>query len=209
MSRTSSNVSSLTPGKQPFTFARNGDAEEEEEEEEDEEEFVYPGAAEEEDSGATSAPSEVPATHAGAAEPASGVSSTHLDAPSTSAPGAMLTEASPVSPLPPPPSAAVSTADVSPTPPPRQASPAQLEALYAAASSGDLPLLERTIRNASQSANVEPFSLVNGASSRTGLTALHAAASRGFAEIVQWLVEKCGAIPDLEDKEGELHCKAI
>lgn len=114
------------------------------------------------------------------------------------------------------------------------ASPAQLEALYAAASSGDLPLLQRTINhsvnnasvsnylvdnasvdysvdstlvdrysvdnasvsnylvnnysvnNALQTGNLESFSLVNGASSRTGLTALHAAASRGYIDIVKW-----------------------
>ena len=66
------------------------------------------------------------------------------------------------------------------------ASPAQLEALYAAASSGDLSLLQRIINNALQTGNVESFSLVNGASSRTGLTALHAAASRGYIDIVEW-----------------------
>jgi hypothetical protein len=75
----------------------------------------------------------------------------------------------------------------SPTPPTQtHASPAQLEALYAAASSGDLPLLQGIVRNASQTGNVEPFSLVNDASSRTGLTALHASASRGYLDIVQW-----------------------
>jgi len=66
------------------------------------------------------------------------------------------------------------------------ASPAQLEALYAAASSGDLPLLQRIINNALQTGNVESFSLVNGTSSRTGLTALHAAASRGYIDVVKW-----------------------
>ncbi|KAH9045204.1 hypothetical protein EDB85DRAFT_6595 [Lactarius pseudohatsudake] len=95
----------------------------------------------------------------------------------------------------------------SPSPPTQtHASPAQLEALYAAASSGDLPLLQGIIRNASETSNVEPFSLVNDASSRTGLTALHASASRGYLDIVKWLVESCGAIPDLEDKEGEPPC---
>ncbi|KAL4264570.1 hypothetical protein AB1N83_004346 [Pleurotus pulmonarius] len=45
----------------------------------------------------------------------------------------------------------------------------------------------------------------------TGSTALHAAASRGYLDIVQWLVEQCGAMPDLEDKEGEtaLHKAAL
>jgi Ankyrin repeats (many copies) len=101
------------------------------------------------------------------------------------------------------------------------ASPAQLEALYAAASSGDLSLLQRIINNALQTGNVESFSLVNGASSRTGLTALHAAASRGYIDIVKWckaslylvrmlsderhiVIEACGAIIDLEDREGEV-----
>jgi hypothetical protein len=77
--------------------------------------------------------------------------------------------------------------DSSLAPPPQtHASPAQLEALYAAASSGDLTLLQRIIRNALQTGNVEPFSLVNDASSRTGLTGLHAAASRGYLDIVKW-----------------------
>lgn len=66
------------------------------------------------------------------------------------------------------------------------ASPAQLEALYAASSSGDLSYLQRIISNALQNGNVESFSLVNGVSSRTGLTALHAAASRGYIDIVKW-----------------------
>jgi hypothetical protein len=79
------------------------------------------------------------------------------------------------------------TPSPSPTPPAQtHASPAQLEALYAAASSGDLPLLQGIVRNASQTGNVEPFSLVNDASSRTGLTALHASASRGYLDIVKW-----------------------
>ncbi|KZT20806.1 ankyrin [Neolentinus lepideus HHB14362 ss-1] len=101
-------------------------------------------------------------------------------------------------PLPPPPTA-------------QHASPAQLEALYAASSSGDLRLLQNLIRNARQSENVEAFALVNDASSRTGLTALHAAASRGYLDIVKWLMEECGAMADIEDREGEtaLHKAAL
>jgi hypothetical protein len=76
-------------------------------------------------------------------------------------------------------------------------------------------------KNALESGDVEPFALANDASSRTGLTALHAAASRGYLEIVRWreykpiqyasadkstcvVIEECGAMPDLEDKEGEV-----
>ncbi|KIJ20142.1 hypothetical protein PAXINDRAFT_160774 [Paxillus involutus ATCC 200175] len=82
-------------------------------------------------------------------------------------------------------------------------SPAQFEALSAAASSGDLPLLKRLFATALQGGDLESFALANDASSRTGLTALHAAASRGYLDIVQWLIEDCGAIPGLEDREGE------
>ncbi|KAK0499801.1 ankyrin repeat-containing domain protein, partial [Armillaria luteobubalina] len=88
-----------------------------------------------------------------------------------------------------------------PTPP--APSPAQLEALYAAASSGDLPLLKKLFATALESSNIGSFSLANVASSRTGFTTLHAAASRGYLDVVTWLVEDCGAMPDLEDKEGE------
>ncbi|KAI6034236.1 hypothetical protein PISMIDRAFT_86794, partial [Pisolithus microcarpus 441] len=82
-------------------------------------------------------------------------------------------------------------------------SPAQLEALCAAASSGDLVLLKKLFSTALQSNELEPFALANDASSRTGFTALHSAASRGFLDIVRWLIEECGAMPDLEDREGE------
>jgi Ankyrin repeats (many copies) len=72
---------------------------------------------------------------------------------------------------------------------PRQCNPpsaAQLESLCAAASSGDLPLLKRLFRNALETGDVEPFGLANDASSRTGFTALHVAASRGYLEMVKW-----------------------
>lgn len=65
-------------------------------------------------------------------------------------------------------------------------SPAQLESLYAAASSGDLSLLKQLFRNALQTGDVEEFALANDASSRTGQTALHAAARKGFLDIVKW-----------------------
>lgn len=65
-------------------------------------------------------------------------------------------------------------------------SPAQLESLYAAASSGDLTLLKRLFKSALETGDVQPFSLANDASSRTGFTALHAAASRGYLHIVKW-----------------------
>jgi hypothetical protein len=60
-------------------------------------------------------------------------------------------------------------------------SPAQLEALYSAASSGDLSMLKKLFHG-----EVEAFALANDASIRTGLTALHVAASRGHTDIVRW-----------------------
>ena len=78
----------------------------------------------------------------------------------------------------------------SPPPPPRQLkrkpTQAQLEALYAAASSNDLRLLQDLFKDACQNEDVEEFALANDAAVRTGLTALHAAASRGYLEVVQW-----------------------
>lgn len=108
-----------------------------------------------------------------------------------------------------------------PTPAKRHPSPAQLEALQAAAASGDLELLQNLFATALKSGDIEPFALANDASGRTGLTALHAAASRGYFIIVKWrmshfpylsrtaadilpVIEECGAIPDMEDKEGEV-----
>jgi hypothetical protein len=68
-------------------------------------------------------------------------------------------------------------------------SPAQLEALFAAASAGDLLLVQRLFRSALTTSDVGAFALANDASSRTGLTALHAAASRGYVDIVQWCMQ--------------------
>lgn len=65
-------------------------------------------------------------------------------------------------------------------------SPAQLEALSAAASSGDLSLLKKLFQTASQGGKLEAFALSNDASSRTGFTVLHTAASRGYLDIVKW-----------------------
>ena len=86
----------------------------------------------------------------------------------------------------------VSPSPPSPSPPPparplkQKPTQAQLEALYAAASSNDLRLLQNLFRNACQNEDAEAFVLANDAAVRTGLTALHAAASRGYLEIVQW-----------------------
>ena len=69
---------------------------------------------------------------------------------------------------------------------PSRPSPAQLEALSAAASQGDLVLLKMLFATALQSGDLEAFALANDASSRTGFTALHVAASRGYFDIVKW-----------------------
>lgn len=58
----------------------------------------------------------------------------------------------------------------------------EFEKLYGAASSGDLDLLMRLFR----SSHVDAFIVANEASSRTGHTLLHCAASRGHLDIVSW-----------------------
>lgn len=80
----------------------------------------------------------------------------------------------------------VSEAGPSPIPPITRASPAQLEAIYAAGSSGDLDLLQKLFSNAKATGDVESFALANDASPRTGLTVVHASASRGHAKVVKW-----------------------
>lgn len=71
-------------------------------------------------------------------------------------------------------------------PPPVQPSPAQLEAIFSAASTGDLLSLQKLFETALSQGDAQAFSLANDATSRTGLTALHAAASRGHLAIVRW-----------------------
>jgi hypothetical protein len=146
---------------------------------EEEEEFVYPNAGD--NDAASDAPprqiSDIITSPVSPSESQVAVPLGSSDLTESLSSKAALHETSPPRPLP----------DPNPAPAPQtHASPAQLEALYAAASSGDLLLLQRIIRNASQTGNVEPFSLVNDASSRTGLTGLHAAASRGYLDIVKW-----------------------
>ncbi|THH12226.1 hypothetical protein EW145_g143 [Phellinidium pouzarii] len=88
---------------------------------------------------------------------------------------------------------------------------AQLEALYTAGLSGNLTHLKNLVNEATSSGKFEAFALANDASPRTGLTVVHAAASRGHMNALKWLIEDCGGIPDLEDKEGEtaLHKAAL
>jgi hypothetical protein len=67
-----------------------------------------------------------------------------------------------------------------------QPSPAQLEALYSSAASGNLPLLQQLFRKFMSEYQIEAFVLANDAGPRTGLTALHGAASRGHLSVVRW-----------------------
>lgn len=235
-SRVSSTAQSPVPSPQS---ALHGD-----ESEEDEGAFVYPGIA------ATAlepvaAPDSQPPTEA-AEEPAAAVhlaQSTEDDEPfvypAASEQPSHTSDSIPHSPLeqsPEPEPQSVSseaaegeqpTEDESPEPIPKSATshptPAQLESLIAASSSGDLSLLQNLFRNALRTGEVEPFALANDASTRSGLTALHVSASRGYLEVVKWcksqtnvfgaktdtilgsvVVEECGAMPDIEDKEGEV-----
>ena len=132
--------------------------------EDSEEEFVYPGAEE-----------NPPAEETFVYQAESEASSSHEPQSSPSP----LRDVSPD-----PETSALPVVEVKPTK--IHPSPAQLESLQAAASSGDLPLLKKLFKTALQTGEVEPFALANDASPRTGLTALHAAASRGYLDIVKW-----------------------
>ncbi|TNY18668.1 ankyrin repeat-containing domain protein, partial [Rhodotorula diobovata] len=48
------------------------------------------------------------------------------------------------------------------------------------------------------------FTLANQTGSHSGLAPLHYAAQKGHADIVKWLIEEAGAMPELEDSEGEV-----
>lgn len=65
-------------------------------------------------------------------------------------------------------------------------SPTELESLCTAASSGDLLYLKQLFMTAVESGEIEPFTLANHASIRTGFTVLHVAASKGHHDIVVW-----------------------
>ena len=73
-----------------------------------------------------------------------------------------------------------------PSQPVTQVSPAQLEALYAAGLDGNLTILKELVNGATSSGDLEPFTFVNSASPRTGLTVVHAAASRGRLDALKW-----------------------
>jgi len=74
-----------------------------------------------------------------------------------------------------------------PAPAPKaQPSPAQLEALYSSAASGDLPLLQKLFGKFMSEYDIQAFVLANDAGPRTGLTALHGASSRGHLRVVRW-----------------------
>ncbi|GAA5857263.1 hypothetical protein JCM8547_009404 [Rhodosporidiobolus lusitaniae] len=74
-----------------------------------------------------------------------------------------------------------------------------------AASNGDLERLKSLIagNKGGDEAGPSAFTLANKTSPHTGLAPLHYAAQAGHVDVVQWLVEEAGAMPELEDAEGE------
>ncbi|TCD66928.1 hypothetical protein EIP91_000706 [Steccherinum ochraceum] len=152
-----------------------------------EEEFIYPGASPAEEIAPETNPLQVTDQSIQQPEPEAGPSFRPI------------------------PVAAIESVPVHSTPPKPQPTPAQLETIHAAATSGDLKSLQSRFEEIRTAGGFEAFALANDASPRTGLTALHAASSRGHLHIVKWLVEECGAIPDIEDREGEtaLHKAAL
>lgn len=83
--------------------------------------------------------------------------------------------------------AALTEPEPIPAPPsPLPLSRVEHEKIYAAATSGDLDLLQRLIQAAVADERATVFALVNEPSPRTGLTLLHLSASRGHYDVVQW-----------------------
>ena len=64
--------------------------------------------------------------------------------------------------------------------------PAHLEAIATAASTGDLERLQTLFQSIVAETGAQAFALANDAAQRTGQTALHVAASRGHLQTVQW-----------------------
>lgn len=75
---------------------------------------------------------------------------------------------------------------------------ARQESLYTTAQQGNIERVQALLMHEGEPLNV------NLASSSTGMTVLHYAASRGHLQIVQLLVDQCGAIVDMADREGEV-----
>ena len=86
---------------------------------------------------------------------------------------------------PPPPEPPMTSESPAPSQRVTQITPAQLEALYAAGLDGNMTILKELVDGA-VARDLEPFTFVNSASPRTGLTVVHAAASRGRLGVLRW-----------------------
>ncbi|GAA5980401.1 hypothetical protein JCM10908_001642 [Rhodotorula pacifica] len=91
-----------------------------------------------------------------------------------------------------------------------------------AASDGDLARLEALLSasaappeddnpDAQDADHPSVFNLANEPNPHTGLAPIHFAAQNGHEDVVKWLVEEAGALPDFEDADGEtpLHKAAL
>lgn len=81
-----------------------------------------------------------------------------------------------------------------------------------AAADGDLARLDAlvvrgandSLDNAGEQQHRSVFTLANEPNPHTGLAPIHFAAQNGHEDVVKWLVEQAGALPDLEDADGEV-----
>lgn len=78
---------------------------------------------------------------------------------------------------------------------------AQLEAIFAAASAGNLASLRDIFSKAQNEQAIEPFVLANEATSRTGLNSLHSAASRGHLDVVRWRTSLKRSIYNIQESD--------
>ncbi|CAG8706848.1 21822_t:CDS:2, partial [Gigaspora rosea] len=75
--------------------------------------------------------------------------------------------------------------------------------IHEATAAGNMARVKELLDPRGSGEATSAFLLANEASSSSGLTPLHYAASRGHLEIVKWLIIDAGAIVDLEDQTGE------
>lgn len=85
-----------------------------------------------------------------------------------------------------------------------------------AAADGDLARLDALVlRGANEGlddargSNRSVFALANDPNPHTGLAPIHFAAQNGHQDVVKWLVEHAGALPDLEDADGEVSPRPV
>lgn len=172
------------------------------EEDDGEEAFVYPGAdTADDDTAAEAAADARPARSSGEAPQvglgatSSAVRTAQIDAALAST----LADVAATSAHPSEPASAPA-----PAPAPAPSAPIDHARLSHLCSTGPLSALQAFFASTAAEAGTSSFALANEANPASGYSPLHYAAREGKLEIAKWLVEECGALVEMEDREGEV-----